>query len=282
MGIAQKLARDFSDAVRSRGQSYFAKGRVAVTASVPGEVLAKVRGTAKYRVRLRMRGSKLHVSCSCPYYVPAGEPCKHLWATILLADARNLLQAPPVRPLRLVCDPPRRARGAEPTPGPSPGPGPGPGRARGYGPAPVSGPGPVPEPGRPKRSRKGRRDRAAGPPWKEGATGAPRAKAVNRGSKRLLVFILDVPATLSQNQVVIDLARRQRRPTGDWGPLKPWWHSPATPAAKYDPEDLDLLTVLEERSRSTPRAGPTAWARGPSPMKAWAPAATWSAATPPG
>ncbi len=36
MGIAQKVSRDFSDAVRSRGQSYFAKGRVVVTAAVGG------------------------------------------------------------------------------------------------------------------------------------------------------------------------------------------------------------------------------------------------------
>ena len=75
--------------------------------------------------------------------------------------------------------------------------------------------------------------------------GGPRAKAVNRNSKRLLVYILDVPSTLNQNQVVIDLARRQRRPGGDWGPLKPWWHAPASPQAKYDPEDHDLLTLLE-------------------------------------
>src|SRR5439155_26105937 len=75
--------------------------------------------------------------------------------------------------------------------------------------------------------------------------GAPRAKPVNRNSKRLLVYILDVPSTLNQNQVVIDLARRQRRPTGDWGPLKPWWHAPASPQAKYDPEDQDILTLLE-------------------------------------
>ena len=86
MGIAQKFSRVFSDAVRSRGQSYFAKGRVAFTAAKVGEVMARVRGTAKYRVRLRVRGGKLHVSCTCPYFGPQGEPCKHIWASILMAD----------------------------------------------------------------------------------------------------------------------------------------------------------------------------------------------------
>ena len=86
MGIAQKVARNFSDAVRSRGQSYFVKGRVTVMAARPGEVVARVRGTSKYRVRVRLRGSKLLASCTCPYFSPQGEPCKHLWATLLLAE----------------------------------------------------------------------------------------------------------------------------------------------------------------------------------------------------
>ena len=108
IGIAQKVARNFSDAVRSRGQSYFVKGRVAVMAARPGEVVAKVRGTSKYRVRLRMRGSKLLASCTCPYFSPQGEPCKHLWATLLLAEARGLLQSAPVFPVQLVPESPRR------------------------------------------------------------------------------------------------------------------------------------------------------------------------------
>ena len=49
MGIAQKVARNFSEAVRARGQSYFVKGRVTLMASRPGEVVARVRGTAKWR-----------------------------------------------------------------------------------------------------------------------------------------------------------------------------------------------------------------------------------------
>src|SRR6516162_965223 len=108
MGIAHKVARNFSDAVRSRGQSYFLKGRVTVIAARAGEVVARVRGTSKYRVRLRMRGSKLLASCSCPYFSPQGEPCKHLWATLLLAEARGLLQSPPVFPVHLVTESPRR------------------------------------------------------------------------------------------------------------------------------------------------------------------------------
>ena len=74
MGIAQKVAREFSDAVRSRGQSYFAKGRVAITASSAGEVVAKVRGTEKYKVRIRLRGIKLIATVHVPVLRPGRGP----------------------------------------------------------------------------------------------------------------------------------------------------------------------------------------------------------------
>src|SRR3954447_6133158 len=105
MGIAQKVAREFADGVRARGQSYFDRGRVVITSAKAGEVVvAKVRGTESYRVKLRLRNGRLHASCTCLYFGPQGLPCKHLWATILAADAKNLLPAAPVRPLRLVPD----------------------------------------------------------------------------------------------------------------------------------------------------------------------------------
>ncbi|WP_237722819.1 DEAD/DEAH box helicase, partial [Singulisphaera acidiphila] len=124
------------------------------------------------------------------------------------------------------------------------------------------GPGPGPEgqqrPG--GRYRKERPVRGGVPqPWSAGkeAGSTARAKPVNRNSKRLLVYVLDVSSTLNQNQVVIDLARRQRRPAGDWGPLKPWWHAPGSPHAKYEPEDRDLLALLEETQAAAVANGAT-------------------------
>ena len=58
--------------------------------------------------------------------------------------------------------------------------------------------------------------------------------------------MLDVAATQTHNQVVIDLARRQRKPTGEWGPLRPWWYAPRAAHVKYDPEDRLLLALLDE------------------------------------
>ena len=76
--------------------------------------------------------------------------------------------------------------------------------------------------------------------------GAARPKAVNRNAKRLLVYVLDVAATLAQNQVVVDLARRQRKTTGEWGPLRPWYYAPHAAHVKYDPEDRLILALLDE------------------------------------
>ena len=281
MGIAQKVVRNFSDAVRSRGQSYFLKGRVTVIAARVGEVVARVRGTSKYRVRLRMRGSKLLASCTCPYFSPQGEPCKHLWATLLLAEARGLLQSPPVFPVHLITESPRRSS----TTGlPEP-------RSEmsldrelpqrpipadtdlgmeiiGLGPSQL--PGPSTRGGKPKSKDRGiRRDspgesgswsqRGHAPrDYRAGASGRPKAKvsgtgpgpartkAVNRNAKRLLVYVLDVTATLAQNQVVIDLARWQRKTTGEWGPLRPWYYAPHAAHVKYDPEDRLILALLDE------------------------------------
>ncbi len=370
MGIAQKVAREFSDAVRSRGQSYFAKGRVAITASSAGEVVARVRGTEKYKVRIRLRGIKLIATCTCPYFGPAGAPCKHLWATVLAVDARGLLPSAPTRPLRLVTDsaprpanyppdggvegappavydplpyplpdqgngpyPPHRDRPMPPPPrgpnyaprdrqgpprvpghGHGQGQGPGQGDSRrgrgqgqvpnnnaqnrgpgaGYppqrGPGPNQGQGPpgYPNqgqgpPGYPNQARGGvpqrpgrhnpkdRRARGGGVDGVNGnvqpgqhsnanahayaqqqqqlkaqARAARAAAAAAQKAKRLLAYVLDVPATLSSNQVVIDLARRARRPNGDWGPLKPWWHAANLPVVRYDPEDRELLAELVE------------------------------------
>ena len=74
-------------------------------------------------------------------------------------------------------------------------------------------------------------------------TGPARTRAINRNAKRLLVYVLDVSATLAQNQVVIDLARRQRKTTGEWGPLRPWYYAPHAAHVKYDPEDRLLLST---------------------------------------
>jgi superfamily II DNA or RNA helicase len=271
MGIAQKVACEFSDAVRARGQSYLVKGRVSLIAAAPDALMARVRGTESYRVRLRMRSGKLFASCTCPYYGTNGEPCKHLWATILLADARALLPPTPGRPLRLITELPKRQR---PT-----GPGQvGPGELGGYHGAggyrdanghripngPMGGMPAHPKGGNRRRARgaphgeigygpvpAGPRDRHQAKAHRAAKAAQQQARAAARRAQ--IIYVLDVPATLNQNQVVIDVTRRQRRPSGEWGPLRPFWPSSAFGPVRLDPEDRLLMALLDD-ARVTPSA----------------------------
>lgn len=274
MGIAQKVARVFADGVRSRGRSYFDRGRVVVTTAKAGQiVVAKVRGTEAYKVKLRLRNNKLHASCTCLYFGPEGEPCKHIWATILVADARNLLPSPPNRPLRLIPDVRHfQQNGAAPA-GPHPHPHPNPAKSAGALPpahphSPAYGPnGHSPRPSGPRglppdsldgRGRRGGkaapRQAVRGPggltPAAASRKAARAAKAAKAAAKRAarpaLLYVLDAPATLNLNQVVITLARRHKRPGSERGALKPWYHQP-TPAgaARLGPEDREILELLD-------------------------------------
>ena len=360
MGIAQKIAREFADGVRARGQSYFAKGRVAVTSAKAGEiVVARVRGTETYKVKLRLRGGRLNASCTCLYFGPEGEPCKHLWATILAADAKGLLPAAPVRPLRLVPDvryhlqqqqpaqqdasgpseypgPPPRAdlvpgqyappfdpgtslpegilpatprpalpayppssRGPNPPRGrnnngkvrpPHPNANINPNNLNAHPPHPNGRPrtgpnpnnrGPAPGPnantnGRPPSGPKGHvpgqnRPHVKGQKGQRLPNGKlPRGEKKPEGKKASLFYVVDAPATLNQNAVVVTLARRQRRPGSERAVLRPWWPSSTPGGWRPEPEDRVLMALLDEAQpapspatgkRARPR--PAARALGP-------------------
>ena len=352
MGIAYRVAREFADGVRARGQSYFAKGRVVITSAKPGEiVVAKVRGTEPYRVKLRSRNGRLLASCTCPYFGPEGEPCKHLWATILAADARMLLPADPNRPLRLIADVrglPTSMNGPAPPafedlgvvglPPPPPPPRhpqasppqrpylPPQNHRPGYGPQQPSGPYRAGQPSGPYRAgqpqvpgpnqnqnqnqnqARGRGNkrppqRAPGTPPYNAQNGPPynlngpgyrpvvpgpdpnaargrnqKNKARNlvrpdpakpqreTKAKPAMLYVVDAPATIAQNQVVITLARRHRRPGTDRASLKPWWAPPLIGPGKAEPEDRDLLAFLNRAQQ--PPAPAAASAPSPTPAAA--------------
>jgi superfamily II DNA or RNA helicase len=50
-------------------------------------------GTERYAVLLHWTEGVLAVLCSCPYFADQGMPCKHIWATVLAADAGGYLSA---------------------------------------------------------------------------------------------------------------------------------------------------------------------------------------------
>jgi superfamily II DNA or RNA helicase len=76
---------------RARGLSYAASGRVSLGDANHAWLSAVVRGTNRYEVELAREGSQLLVSCSCPYFDDGSEACKHVWATLVVAEAEGAL-----------------------------------------------------------------------------------------------------------------------------------------------------------------------------------------------
>ncbi len=93
--IPKWLSRTFEPPVRTRGDGYFASGKVRVARATPERVVAVVRGTTHYAVEIAVRGGALDLSCNCPYARDVGA-CKHLWAVLRQCDADGTL-APLIR-----------------------------------------------------------------------------------------------------------------------------------------------------------------------------------------
>ena len=82
----------FPPDVKSRGRIYYHEGRVTIIPPTASDVIkATVRGTRGYRVVLLLNGKHVSGSCDCSYYADVGR-CKHIWATVLEADSRGLLE----------------------------------------------------------------------------------------------------------------------------------------------------------------------------------------------
>ncbi len=75
---------------RSRGITYAAQGRVAVCDANDTWLAATVRGSREYQVDLELHGDRVIASCTCPY-ADGGEPCKHVWATLVVGEAEGAL-----------------------------------------------------------------------------------------------------------------------------------------------------------------------------------------------
>ena len=74
-----------------RGDEYFLRGRVKRVEAIGNAIEADVQGSRLYSVDLVIDNEMVDVSCDCPWYVQNSEVCKHIWAAIRAASARNLL-----------------------------------------------------------------------------------------------------------------------------------------------------------------------------------------------
>jgi superfamily II DNA or RNA helicase len=90
MPLADRCMQEFEAEIRARGQQYFIEDRVTFLSLEADEYRTLVEGENDYTVVLDWGFSReqLAVCCTCPYYEEHGT-CKHIWATILAADAEH-------------------------------------------------------------------------------------------------------------------------------------------------------------------------------------------------
>ncbi len=84
--LSAKLAYRFTRRARKGGQRCYDDGQVEIEQGSASSVKARVGGAYKYEVNLNFADNKLKVLCRCDDWKRDGV-CKHLWATILAADA---------------------------------------------------------------------------------------------------------------------------------------------------------------------------------------------------
>ena len=104
----QKL---FPPDIQRRGESYFRRHAVGLDKATESEISSIITGSQDYSVEIideSKSGISAQALCECPHF-KRGYPCKHLWATILAADAYlakektvidNVAQSKPSTPWR--------------------------------------------------------------------------------------------------------------------------------------------------------------------------------------
>jgi superfamily II DNA or RNA helicase len=92
MLLARRYSPEVPKRIRNRGRHYFSAGAVQILEASATRVIARVRGDSRYDVVLEASADGVRVRCTCPYFAREGNPCKHVWATILAADDAGHLQ----------------------------------------------------------------------------------------------------------------------------------------------------------------------------------------------
>ncbi len=193
MSVSRQLANEFEYAVRERGVSYHRRGRVQILRGADVAVRAEVLGSQTYQVDLLFEDGTLLVHCDCVYFHEQGL-CKHLWATILAAEARgNLRQAGPIRRVARGCEAEGDLVDLE---------------AGGEFLQPIAAPAGKPPVWLEQVAMIGEAARGVtgpGDPWPE---------------RRSILYVINVAATISTGVLILELMTRTLGRNGQWGKLR--------------------------------------------------------------
>jgi superfamily II DNA or RNA helicase len=244
MAWTSQLSRQVAADVRRRGAHYYMTGAVRILKGDAEKVEASVRGTQVYAVTLDRRGKVIKAHCSCPYFQDRERLCKHVWATLLVADEKGYLRGPDdsaPRRLKLAAD----GDGA-PAAGRQGNQGRGDGRHQ---PAGRNGASAQARPG--PGGKRGRRKRKRSPDWKKTITNLrgnmeradqPRGEGWPAG--REVLYVVDAQASGTAGALVVEVAVRERKKNGEWTKPKAQRLALEQITRLPDPADREALSLL--------------------------------------
>ncbi|MDY3556069.1 DEAD/DEAH box helicase [Gemmata sp. JC717] len=221
MSLLTTLASQVPQTVRDRGREYYRNGAVTLDRTTHNAVAATVEGTDDYEVDLLLEGQTVFAACSCPYTAEHGAICKHIWATVIAADAGPFARSAAAKgTLHLVLD--EEAFYADDYADPYP--------LR------------LPAPAAPKKKKENWADLLAAVSREiQPATGT---RPTVRTTEQQLVFIIDVPASEAARKLVLEVGTQERKRNGEWGKPKFQYLTNAQIEALTDPTDRQLLALL--------------------------------------
>jgi superfamily II DNA or RNA helicase len=238
MAWTSQLAGQIDGRIRARGVDYFRRGAVKRLSGDAWSADATVQGTEPYHVHLERNASVLKVSCTCPYLVDNLDPCKHVWATLLAAEARGLLKgADGKSPRSLIVD--EEALDVADDEYDYEDEGFDDGEVLAYRrytdlprPAPKMRPPKPPDWKQSLAALRGDMERQEGTP------------SSNLPAGRQVVYVVDVSSSKQHGELVLETAFRSRKKDGEWGKPKSERLNPQQIHQLPDPADRQILSML--------------------------------------
>ena len=218
--FTKALATSVGARIRSNGTYYYRSGAVLELTGTDWVVNGTVRGTRDYRVEVVRDQDRFTASCECPYYADRSEICKHIWAALLEAEARQLLGGDGIVEDDAILEPEYR-----PPDEPAIMPG-------------ITYPAAI---GKPQ----------ALPPWQrflrelqQDVAAAERSVPQPRFANGQIIYAIDARETLGGHGTAIHVLFRQRKRNGEWG--KPKGAAVTAREADHlaDPDDCEILSLL--------------------------------------
>jgi len=258
MTLAELLESRFRGDVRFRGAAYLQAERVSVVRVTEEHLFGVVRDGVEYHTQLSRQDGTLKLACDCGQAVHAvsgNMQCKHVWATILAADAGHYVSSSVkpgyIPPFAVQSEslsltgledwsdddftedpfgrlPSSRTRRAEPE-----------------------------APSAPQKDWENRLSELRKTMEDDDVAGAA------AGRERQVFYEIDAAASEEAGTLIVQTSQRQRRSNGEWGKLKPLKLRPGRFDEIDDEEDRRILAHLiggtPDRSNWSSQAGET-WA----------------------